>query len=335
MEAAVMVIDALLVSTPDDIQLVLMRAELEKTYEPQRALQTFAEYFQLGGGNASDYLSYGRLLCTENHRIAATAALTHALAICEPSEKFHNLLDLASCKELIGDRRGALRDLSEADSLGQLCAGGLTLLAELHARRGDAAAAIATLDRAALIEPLSGSTTEQRAACKYKVGDYSGAKADLDTAISLGVNHSVSYKTRGLANMQLGHFEAALADLNQAVARQLDRGCHYEALVDRAALRQRMGNLQNAVADLDPAHRIHPLSDSDQARRQQCLDQLAVNRPATQKSTDAAEDLSNADALYRYAHARRGKGDLAGAVAALQQAAKSQPRLASGREVVP
>lgn len=104
------------------------------------------------------------------------------------------------------------------------------LLAELHARRGDAAAGIATLDRAALIEPLSVSTTEQRAAYKYKVGSYSGTKADLDTVIWLGVNHSATYKTGGLANMQLGHFEAALADLNQAVARQPDSGCHCKAL---------------------------------------------------------------------------------------------------------
>ncbi|KAL3160158.1 hypothetical protein ABBQ32_010926 [Trebouxia sp. C0010 RCD-2024] len=84
-----------------------------------------------------------------------------------------------------------------------------------------------------------------------------------------------------------------------------------------------MANLQNAVAELNTAQ-IHPLSDSDQARRQQCLQQLAESSPATPKPTDAA-DLSNADALYCYAHARRGKDDLAGVVAALQNAAKLQP----------
>lgn len=204
-----MVIDAMLVSAPKETQLLQWRAQLEQTYDPQRALQTFSEYFQLGGGDASDYLHYGRLLLEHDDK-AATAALSHAAAICEPSENFDILVELAYCKDLTGDHQGALQDLSEADTLGQLGAKCLTLLAELHARNGEAAAAIAALDRAALIEPLSPNVTEQRAACKYAVGDYSWAKADLDAIISYGVNHSDTYKARGLANVQLGRFEAAL-----------------------------------------------------------------------------------------------------------------------------
>ena len=87
-EAAAMVIDAILVSTPKDTQLIRLRAELELAYDPQRALRTLSKYFQLGGGDASDLLLYGRLLFTENQDAkAATAVLSHARAICEPSEK--------------------------------------------------------------------------------------------------------------------------------------------------------------------------------------------------------------------------------------------------------
>ncbi|KAL3160157.1 hypothetical protein ABBQ32_010925 [Trebouxia sp. C0010 RCD-2024] len=45
MEAAAMVIAALLVSTSDDIQLFMLCAELERTFRPQRALQTLANFF--------------------------------------------------------------------------------------------------------------------------------------------------------------------------------------------------------------------------------------------------------------------------------------------------
>lgn len=64
---------------------------------------------------------------------------------------------------------------SEADTLGQLSAKRLTLLAQLHATNGDPTAAIAAWDRAALIEPLSVSDTEEGAHCKLAVGDNPGA----------------------------------------------------------------------------------------------------------------------------------------------------------------
>ena len=321
-----MVIDAILVSTPKDTRLIMARAALELDYNPQRALQTFSEYFQLGAGDASDYLLYGRVLLKESDDgQAAIAALSHALAICEPSEKFEILVDLACCKEYIGDRQGALTDFSEAETLGQLDAGPLTFLAEIHDNNGDAAAAIAAWDRAAIIEPPSVSNIAQRAACKYAVEDYSGAKADLDAIIALGVNDSIAYKIRGLANLQLGRLEVALSDLSQAVAQQSDRVFHHEALVWRAAVHHILGNLKDAVADLDTAHQVQPLSNSVQATRQQYLRQLEETGPAPEQSKDATNDLSDADALCRRAHVRRGSGDLAGAVAALQKAAKLQP----------
>ena len=94
----------------------------------------------------------------------------------------------------------------------------------------------------------------------------------------------------------------------------------------RAVLHHRMGDLQDAVADLDTAHQVQPLSDSDQARRQQYLQQLIEINPATAQTAQATNALSDADALYRQAHVQRGKGDSAGAAAALHEAAKLQPQ---------
>ncbi|KAL3158458.1 hypothetical protein ABBQ38_010692 [Trebouxia sp. C0009 RCD-2024] len=317
-EAAAMVIDVLLVRTSNRKLLIRMRAELEQTYEPQRALQSFSEYFQLGGGTASDYESYGRLLLEENDGEAATAALSQAIAICEPSDKFGMLIKRACCKFQSGDQQGTLNDLLEAENLELLDARLLIVLAELHAHYGHVATAISVLDRAALMGPLDARTTEKRAAWKQSIKDHAGAKADLDTVISLGVDTSLIYKNRGVANMHLGHFEAALADFNQAVEQQSDREEHHQALVHRAALQQSMGNPQDAIADLDTAEQIQPLSDDDQARRQQCLGQLPENSPAAQQSRHAAEDLSTADALYRKAEVHVGMLRYRAALQALQ-----------------
>ncbi|KAL3158459.1 hypothetical protein ABBQ38_010693 [Trebouxia sp. C0009 RCD-2024] len=317
-EAAAMVINSLLVSTPENIQLVRMRAELEQAYEPQRALQSFSEFFQFGGGTASDYMSYGHLLLQEKDGEAATAAVSQAIAICEPSEKFGMLVARACCKFESGDQQGALNDLSEAENLELLNARPLHVLAELHAECGDAATAKSVLDRAALMGPRDAKTTEKRAAWKHYDKVHAGAKADSHMVTSLGITTSVFYKNRSAANMQLGHFDAALADFNQAVKTQSDQEEHYQALMYRAAAKEGMGNRQDAIADLDTAEHIRPLSNDDQARRQQYLGQLAENNPATQHSTDAAEGLSIADALYRKAAWHMGMSKYRAALQALQ-----------------
>ncbi|KAL3158530.1 hypothetical protein ABBQ38_010756 [Trebouxia sp. C0009 RCD-2024] len=99
---------------------------------------------------------------------------------------------------------------------------------------------------------------------------------------------------------------------------QSDQEEHYQALVNRAASKQSMGKLQDAIADLDTAEQIQPRSDDDQARHQQCLAQLPENNPAAQHSTDAVEDLSTADALYRKAEMHMGMSNYRAALQALQ-----------------
>lgn len=49
-----------------------------------------------------------------------SSALSHAVATCEPSERFDILIASAWGKLKIGDRQGAFNDFLEADNLGQL-----------------------------------------------------------------------------------------------------------------------------------------------------------------------------------------------------------------------
>lgn len=89
-----------------------------------------------------------------------------------------------------------------------------------------------------------------------------------------------------------------------------------------------MGDIQGAVDDSDAAHEISPLSDSDQHNSQGYRQQLAkhIEGNANEQGTDAVEGGSDADALYREAHAKRGKNDLTGALCALHKAIVLQPQ---------
>ena len=83
-EAAAMVIDAILITTPDDTTLIKQRAALKTTFDPHKALQSFSELFQLGGGDASDYVSYGRLLQYMSDHTGAVDALCHWQGVSHP-----------------------------------------------------------------------------------------------------------------------------------------------------------------------------------------------------------------------------------------------------------
>ena len=98
----------------------------------------------------------------------------------------------------------------------------------------------------------------------------------------------------------------AIADLDQAItATPLSL-----SFVVIAVVKYRMGDPQGAVADMDAAREIQPLSYPHQVNRQHYLKQLAQDDSATEHSLDADKDLSTADALYCQAHAKHGKDDV-------------------------
>ena len=267
---------------------------------------------------------YGQLLFLSEagHQQAGLDAVSHAVEICKPAERFEVLLSCAFAKADMGDRVGALSYLTEADSLGQLDSSDVQQLGEWHSTAGDVATAVAIFNRAAAMEPSKARVRQQQGACKDTLGDPTGAIEDLNAAIQLGLDNALTYKYRGIANMQLGQFEAALADLDQAVAKKPD---HFDALLWRAEVNSRLGRIPDAVADMDLAHGIKPLTDDDQQIRKHYLRLIAENDAGAEHSPDAAHDMSNAAGLYRQAHVKRGQDDLVGALSLLDQAIQLQP----------
>ena len=138
----------------------------------------------------------------------------------------------------------------------------------------------------------------------------------------------MTYGYRGAVNLQLSQFEAALADFDEAVIQQSesDPKSQHDALVGRAAVKFKSGDFQGATAHLQSAHAVSPLSDLEQHAYEQCLKQLADDAQVIEQSTNISEDLSDTEALYRQAHAMRGKGDIVGALSALENAIRLQPQ---------
>ncbi|KAL0051931.1 hypothetical protein WJX82_004713 [Trebouxia sp. C0006] len=139
-EAAIMVIDAALISAPQHTELLSKRACLDIHLQPLKAIQTFSECFEAGGGSAEDYLIYGQLLFYEaGHWQASLDAISHAVDICElPSTVggvatavaiFNRAAAMepsnarvrqqrGACKDTLGDHTGAIENLSAAIQLG-------------------------------------------------------------------------------------------------------------------------------------------------------------------------------------------------------------------------
>lgn len=119
-EAAVMVMDAMSVCPTAESVLasnkeakadfIKRRAYLEVRFAPRKAMHSLSECFKLGGGDARDYLLYGALLYQEeDDLLGAINALSHAVAICEPSERFGILVECGFMKTTFEDLPGALK----------------------------------------------------------------------------------------------------------------------------------------------------------------------------------------------------------------------------------
>lgn len=293
-KAAVMVINAMLVSMPNDMYLIKTRSHLEAECDPPQALRRLSERISLGVADASDYLLYGLLLFSvEKNQQAAGDALTHALAICEPSDRFHMLVTCANGKGEMGDLEGARKCFAEADSLGKLNFSDLKRLGELQITVGNLAAALGSLNRAAAMEPSNASVRHQQGACKLYAGDHAGAVVDLNAAILHG-SRGATYRCRGIANLRIGQLDSALADLNQALAEESEQQFLHEALVWRAEVKHKLGNQLGAVADMDRASNIQPLAYHHQLQYLH-YKELAKDITNSEEIPDSGQDLSNAD----------------------------------------
>ena len=76
-DAAVTVVQAMLVSQSDNVTLLRLSAHLETLLkQPLNAIKSYSSLFQLGAGSAGDYMSYAVQLAHAGQQQAAVVALS-------------------------------------------------------------------------------------------------------------------------------------------------------------------------------------------------------------------------------------------------------------------
>jgi tetratricopeptide (TPR) repeat protein len=122
---------------------------------------------------------------------------------------------------------------------------------------GEHEAAIEDYSRSLELDPQQPVLYNNRGLAKFELRDFEGAIEDYGKAIELDADYAEAYANRGAAYMveDVGEDEKALDDLSQAI--ELD-GQLVEAYGNRAKLYERLGRVEEAVADYAVALEVAP-----------------------------------------------------------------------------
>ncbi|MFC4866545.1 MULTISPECIES: tetratricopeptide repeat protein [Streptomonospora] len=148
----------------------------------------------------------------------------------------------------------AIADFDRACELDSTIPAPLVQRALTFEGRGDHDAALADFTRAFALRPQDGHLLAHRAVLHRAQGRHAESLADFDRALRLTPDDAWTLSQRGSTRWRLDQFEAALADLDRAVELEPTSG----RFLDRAVLRQDIGDLEGALADCDRALEADP-----------------------------------------------------------------------------
>ncbi len=242
------------------------------------------------------YLNRARFLAGIYDYAAAIPDVTKAIEL-EPTAD--NLIWRAGLHELAGDQKRQLADLEEAlqldpssaSALAQIArykldhgdkdealalvterieAGGrdtadyLSVKADLLARSGDAAAAIAAVDEALLAQPDSASLLNSRCWIKATLNvQIDGALKDCTRALELSSERVAVLDSRAMVYFRLNRLDDAMTDLAAALESAPDLPA---SLYLRGVIRAKQGQIAESRSDLALARTMAPLIDQDYQR---------------------------------------------------------------------
>lgn len=155
---------------------------------------------------------------------------------------------------------------------------------EVHYQAGRAAQALADLDEALRVDPLSISALRKRGTSLASLGRHDEAFVDLDRAIELRRGDARSYVDRGEVCYAVGRFQEAARDYAQAIRLKPNDA---RALVGRGHAQYRLGRISDAVQDYSQAIRLRP-------QDAQLLTQRGNAYADLGRYTEAADDFRQA-----------------------------------------
>ena len=117
-------------------------------------------------------------------------------------------LDIAVCSRALGSP--ATQGVTRASLL--------TARARAFLKTGHAEQAIADLDAALALNPLSADAHHQRALARGRLGEHHRAMEDFQRAIFLSPRFSAAFRDRGIARFRVADFDCAGVDFDAAIA---------------------------------------------------------------------------------------------------------------------
>jgi tetratricopeptide (TPR) repeat protein len=148
---------------------------------------------------------------------------------------------------------------------------------------GDHSQAIDDYNKAIELDANDPVAYNNRGYAYFCKGDQEKAISDLTAAIRLDPGRAISYANRGLARFQKYEYDGAIADLNASLSIAKTVG----ALRARSEVYFYLGDLRNAVADIDEAMRLDP-KDADTYQQRGSIHML------NEEVNLAVEDFSEA-----------------------------------------
>jgi tetratricopeptide (TPR) repeat protein len=223
----------------------------------------------------------------------------------------------------LGDREGAVRDLTEANRLQPADARWLhrraqcfTILNQLDRAQADAAAAVRLDPKKAVLVSLQGTIA-------YRQGKNDQAAAYAEASLQIDPGCADAYCLRAMMREDAKDFDGALADYNKAI--ELNPG-HGEAHNNRALLAWRRQDYDRVIEDATACLRLG--MPPAQAYRLRGLAWM-MKREANKALPDLDESLrlqpGDTSALMGRAGAGELKGDLAGAAEDVEKALANSP----------
>jgi tetratricopeptide (TPR) repeat protein len=191
------------------------------------------------------------------HRLSTISTANSPLTDADSSYADQKLQEAGELG-LQGDYSAAIRLASEVIDRQPECAAAYLLRGVAERRGGEYSLAIADFDRAIALNSRSSEAFTQRAWARQQSQASDSSKqifADLNQAIALDANSALAHLIRGNEYAEANDHRAATADYNRAV-RLNPRS--YTALANRASSKMSLGQLDEAVQDLQAALELNP-----------------------------------------------------------------------------
>ncbi|MEI6669048.1 MAG: hypothetical protein WCP29_12915 [Acidobacteriota bacterium] len=170
----------------------------------------------------------------------------------------------AAARRGINDNTGALADANRALELDPRNADAYRARSMVERAQGDLNAALADATRSVELAPTNHRAHLTRGLTREALKDPVGALADFDRAIAVNPNDAMSYFYRGRVRLNTKDNAGAIADYDRFLSSPAAANSRVNASAasdNRGAAKQRLGDLNGALADYEQAVSLNPQNE--------------------------------------------------------------------------